>query len=210
MESQFYEFALINQFITANCKQAIITLIILLISLAQLGSTLCLASLPNIVSIFNTNVSTIQLAIPFYTFGIGLSQFFYGPLSDFFGRKNIALFGIGVFILGNISSILIHSVSFFLCFRFAQGIGMGVSGVTNRAVICDVFEGNERARIYSIIAAFITFTPLISPLLGGYLQQFFGWQSSFTFLFIYSSLIFISWYIFFLRQTKIDILLTYR
>jgi len=72
--------------------------------------------------------------------------------------------------------------------RFLQGLGAGASATLAAAMMRDLFEGSMLAKYLSYLA--ITNVTLIAmaPLLGGYLQHYFGWRSSFGFLSVYTAL----------------------
>jgi DHA1 family bicyclomycin/chloramphenicol resistance-like MFS transporter len=51
-----------------------------------------------------------------------------------------------------------------------------------RAIVRDVFSHTDTARAMAIISVALGVTPILAPVLGGYLQVWFGWRASFVFL----------------------------
>lgn len=185
-----------------NNKNLILVLIVLLISVSQFGNTLYLPSIPEISYALNANKTDAELTLTLYTFGIGISQFFYGPLSDNYGRRCITIFGLTTFLIGSILTIFSQTIIILLVARLLQGLGIGVSGTLNRAIIRDLFEGNDYIRACSKIAMAIILTPVIAPILGGYLQKIFYWRASFVFIAIYSMVVLAGW-LFYFQETNI-------
>jgi len=54
--------------------------------------------------------------------------------------------------------------------------------VVGRAVVRDVYGRERAARALAFIGVAFSVSPAISPIIGGYLQAWFGWRSSFVFL----------------------------
>lgn len=109
----------------------------------------------------------------------GISQIFYGPIADYIGRIYAAKIGISIFIFGSIVCIFSTSCFLFALGRLIQGMGIGCVGVVGRALIRDVFSGKELLKYTSYLAMGMAITPVISPLLGGYIQENFGWKTNF-------------------------------
>jgi len=175
-------------------------LLIMLISIAQCGLSLCLPSLPSISQDFNASPALIQLTVTYYLIGIGVSQLFYGPLSDHYGRKKTALVGIYIFLLGLITSISAETPYMLLMARLLQGLGIGCSTVISRAVLRDVFQGKEYTKAGSQLAGAVAIAPIVAPILGAYLQIDFGWRAIFYTLLAITLIILVCWHTMF-RET---------
>ena len=120
----------------------------------------------------------------------------YGYLSDNFGRKKIILFALIVYIS---SSLLIlffdHSYFLLLFFRFIQSAGACVGIVLSIAIIKDITPEKDTYKIIAFVISANMTIPIFSPIIGGVLNEYFGWQSIHLFLIISSiPLIFYSWF----------------
>ena len=175
-------------------KNTILILIIFLVAVAQSGLALYLPSLPAIQEHFAKQASTIQLTVFYYVIGISASQWFYGPLSDIYGRRKIALGGLSLFILGTVIAIFSMNIHMLLTARGIQGIGMGAVMTINRAILRDIFRGKEYVKNASRLASAFAVSPVIFPLLGGYIQSLLGWQANFIFMLILSVIALFCWY----------------
>ncbi len=184
--SQYQKFV-----INARYKHILVTFIILLMTLGQLTITIYLPSMPSMVKMFGTGHSAIQLSLTLYLIGYGISQFFYGPLSDVYGRRNIILVGLLIYMLGSIICVCASNITFFLVARIIQGMGIGCGDTMGRAILCDRFQKRDFIKAASSIGMAATITPFIGPLIGGYIEQYFNWRVSFVLMLIYSLVILI-------------------
>jgi Bcr/CflA subfamily drug resistance transporter len=115
--------------------------------------------------------------------GGALCQFFYGPLSDIFGRKRTIVTGYAIFTVGSILCFCAPNIMWLLVGRIIQGMGIACTGLF-RSVMRDFYRGSDLAKIASIVAIAASMTPPLAPITGGYLEHYFGWRSSFVLLFI--------------------------
>lgn len=164
----------------------IIFLIVIIIPLNPLAMDLYFPSLPAMVTGLYTTKTLIQLSLTVYILGLGLSQLFYGPLSDRFGRRSIILTGSVIFLLASIACAFATSISQLLWFRFMQGIGFGCGFVIASAIMADVFTEKKLAKVSSYSAMSYSITPIIAPVIGGYIQDYIGWRANFGFMAVYA------------------------
>ncbi len=181
-----------------------LTLIIGLVAVAQCGFALYLPSLPAITHAFHADPSAVQSTVFLYVLGISISQWFYGPASDYYGRRCIALFGLCLFIGGAILALFSYKIIFLLIGRGIQGIGMGAVMTVSRAILRDVFKGKTYVKNASRLASVIAVSPVVFPVFGGYLQSWWGWKANFTFMLVFASMISVCWYYFFPESKTVN------
>src|SRR3990167_1594118 len=157
----------------------IILIICLIASLSRFVLDSYLPSLPAISQYFLIPDSRTQLTLTTYLFGFSLSQLIYGPLSDQYGRRRVILSGITIFLIGNMVCAIATNHIVLLIARLIAGIGAGACGVLNRAIASDCFKGQELSRAWSYTTTTLVITLIIAPILGGYIQEIFGWRSNF-------------------------------
>lgn len=166
-----------------------ILLACLIISVGQLSMGLVFPSLPWIAKDFSISLEEAQLLVSIYLLGFGPSQFIYGPISDALGRKKVLLTGLFIALLGLLMIIFLSdSFTGIVMGRFLQGLGTGCCAVLARASTRDRFSGAELPVAMSYIAMAASITPLIAPVLGGFINFHFGWSMVFISLFGYVSL----------------------
>lgn len=159
------------------------------ISLALLASVICmfstdiyLPSLPELTLSFNTSDQAVRMSIAIFIFGLAISELIYGPMSDRYGRKPSLLIGLFIALVGSFICLFAHTIAIFLLGRLVQGIGAASGFGVMRAIATDCFQGEKLAKVSSVIVVFITASPAVAPVIGGYLEQWFHWKSIFIFL----------------------------
>ena len=155
--------------------------LILMAGLAALNMSVFLPSLSGMAEYFGTDYAVMQFAVSGYLAVTAALQIVIGPLSDRFGRRPVVLAGIAIFIFATIGAMFAQSVEVFLAFRMLQGAV--VSGmVLSRAVVRDMVPQDEAASMIGYVTMGMALVPMVGPIIGGALDQAFGWQATFVFL----------------------------
>lgn len=148
--------------------------------LTEMASTdILLPSLPLIASYFSVDTSLAGLIISCNLFGLAISGIIYGWLSDILGRRPIFVVGNFLFFCGSVFCILSHDIVSLILARFIQGMGGGVCATLGLAVLRDQYDEQHYVKIISWVGILLTSSPVIFPLLGGYLSVHYSWQVSF-------------------------------
>ncbi len=168
-------------------KTVILTFLLVLITVAQFGVDIFLPSLPHIASKLSCGISSVKLSVPIYLIGLGISQLFYGPISDCIGRKKSLLFGLGIYCLGAFGCIFANSIELIIFARLVQGFGGGA--IIVRTIMRDAFNGKEFVKISALTVIVWAITPVVAPVIGGYIQTYLDWRANFATMFIYSGII---------------------
>lgn len=164
-------------------------LVILGVIASQLAVSLYLPSLPAILNEWQLSIGQTQLTLSLFFLTFGISQLFYGALSDHIGRKPLLLLSISILTCGSILAVNAHNFEQLLFARLLQGLGGGGLSVLGRAILRDLFQGQALRKAINILAIAASFTPVIAPTLGGYMQEAFDWRSNFIILTLYSGLL---------------------
>ncbi|PKI21678.1 Bcr/CflA family drug resistance efflux transporter [Staphylococcus succinus] len=148
-------------------------------------------SLPSVQSDFSTTASQAQLSLSFALIGLAIGQFIFGPLSDAFGRKKIALIIIAIYVLTSFTAIFTSSMSLLLILRLIQGLTGGGAIVIAKASIGDKHNGKSLAKGLASLLVVNGIITIIAPLLGGYALSIANWKAIFLILTIVSLVIFL-------------------
>ena len=121
----------------------------------------------------------ISGVVTVFFMGLAVAQFFYGPITDRFGRKPVLAASIVIYIIGGIASALAPSLGALLVARFVWGVGAAGARVVATAVVRDLFEGVQMAQAMSQIMAVFIMVPVIAPTLGAAIVAILPWQAVF-------------------------------
>jgi DHA1 family bicyclomycin/chloramphenicol resistance-like MFS transporter len=159
---------------------------VLVLGLATASSALCvdmyLPAFPIIARDLKTTEAEVQLSLVSYFVTLAFGQLFYGPISDRAGRKRPMMFGFGVLALASVGCALASGPIPFIAFRFLQGAGACAAVALGRAVVRDLHTGADAAKLLSLMILVLGVSPVLAPLLGSGLLQFFSWRSIFWFI----------------------------
>ncbi|WP_189337874.1 multidrug efflux MFS transporter EmrD [Photobacterium sanguinicancri] len=172
-------------------------LIIILAAVGQMTQTMYVPAIPAMSDFFSVESSYLQAVMAAYLIPYGLSQFFYGPLSDRIGRRPVIIIGMVIFLGGTVMAIFSPSYEVFLLASFVQGMGTGCGGAMCRTVTRDCYNGTDLHRANSLVSMGIIFSPLLAPVLGGYLSSYFDWTASYYFLLLFGALVTVAMMMFF-------------
>ena len=156
-----------------------ITTLVLLTGLSALTMNIFLPSLPNMTSYFQTDYAVMQLSVSLYLGVNALLQLVIGPLSDRFGRRPVMLAALVLFNLATLGTLMASSALLFLICRMGQSF-VAAAMVLSRAVVRDTVAQDEAASKIGYITMGMAVVPMLGPMIGGVLDQAFGWQSSFV------------------------------
>lgn len=151
----------------------------LLTAFAPLSIDMYLPAFPTLTVALATDESTVQLSLAAFFIAFAAGQILFGPLSDRYGRRAPLFFSLILFAAASAGCALAQSIEALIGFRFLQGLGACAGGVISRAVVRDLFEKNEAARIFSALILVMGAAPMFAPLLGGKLLIWADWRAIF-------------------------------
>ena len=147
-----------------------------------------LPAIPVIRQELQVSAEVAQLTLSLSMFAIAIGTLVYGPLSDKFGRKPVMLLGLSITLFGSVCCLFAHSIGWLIVSRFIQAFGGAVGLVLARAIVRDVYGGQEAARVIATLVMVMVVIPMLSPALGGELMILFGWESVFVVIAVLTSL----------------------
>lgn len=156
----------------------VVLLLSLLMGLQPVATDLYLPSLPDLTRSLNGDMAQAQLTLTAMLLSFGLSQLVWGPLSDRVGRRPVLLAGMGLFALASIGATLADSMDSLIGWRGLQGLAMGASMMGARAVIRDLYQPADGARVMSKVLGGLGLIACFSGPLGGWLAQHLGWRAA--------------------------------
>ncbi|PML02960.1 multidrug effflux MFS transporter [Vibrio lentus] len=148
---------------------------------------LYLPALPQMVEVFNTDQSMVNLTLSSYfvTYAVGL--LFWGPLSEKFGRKPILLIGIASYMVASVLCAMTNSIEQLIGARIFQAFAGSAITVIATAIVKDLYEGREREKIMATIMSLVIIAPMVAPVFGAFLLKIASWRMMFVTLAIFGA-----------------------
>jgi DHA1 family bicyclomycin/chloramphenicol resistance-like MFS transporter len=177
-------------------KVEFIAMMAMLMAINALAIDIMLPGLQQIgASLGVTSQNHRQYVISAYLMGFAISQLFYGPLSDRFGRRVPMFTGLVVYIVSAIACVFVPSFTSLLLFRLLQGIGSAATRVITISIVRDVYGGRMMAEVMSLIMMVFMIVPVIAPGTGQTVMLFGNWHLIFIFMAAIASAVLIWVYI---------------
>lgn len=170
---------------TPRCSERktkfIIWMILLLFPLVGMSIDLIAPSLPAIAKDLHTSTSAAKNLISIYLISYAIGNLFIGFLSDVWGRQKFILGGLLIFAITSLLPVLYGDITVLYITRLFQGITLAAISVLGRAVFADILPTEKLTHYAPLMAMMWGIGPIIGPVIGGYLQFYFGWQACFIF-----------------------------
>ncbi len=149
-------------------------------SLGIVASTIYVPSVPAIARAFDTPVARVQLTFVGYLLAFAISMLVLGPLSDRYGRRRTVLCGLALCALSSFVCAFSPTIEVLIAARVLQGIGACAGMVVGRALTREIWGPEAAAQVIAGRAIAATLMQACAPVLGGYLQEWFGWRANFA------------------------------
>ncbi|SQD77779.1 MFS transporter [Moritella yayanosii] len=140
---------------------------------------LYLVGLPQIAADLNATESQLHFAFSIYLIGMATTMLIAGKVADSIGRKPVAITGAAIFAVSSIFGGMAEHSTPFLIARFIQGIGAGSCYVVAFAIIRDILDDIQRAKVLSMLNGITCVIPVIAPVIGYLIMLKFPWSSLF-------------------------------
>jgi len=173
----------------------------LLTAIGPFSIDMYLPAFPAIAKGLHTTVAQVTLSLSSFFIGISFGQLLYGPLLERFGRKKPLYAGLCIYLVASIGCALAASVNALIVLRLLQALGGCVGMVAARAMVRDLFEVNQNAKVFSLLMLVVAVSPIVAPTLGGYVTAALGWRYVFVMLIFVDLIVIVSAY-FLLPESK--------
>jgi MFS family permease len=146
--------------------------------LSTVDSSALILALPSLAVHFKTDAAAIQGASSYYLIGSALAFLPLSSLANKVGTIRVYRFSLAAFAI--VSQILVFSPNLptLLILRFLQGVaGAGIVGLVPGMTAATFKE--HRGWALGMVSGSVAAGTLMGPPLGGFLVEWFGWQSIF-------------------------------
>ncbi len=157
-------------------------------AVGPLSTDMYLPAFPAIEASFRVAPGSAEVTLGTWVLGLSVGQLVQGALSDRFGRRGPLLVGTLVYAFGSAGCALSGGIWSLSAWRFVAAFGASASMVVPRAIVRDVTEGHDSARLLSRLILVLGAAPILAPSLGGLVLQAASWRVIFWINFGYGVL----------------------
>jgi DHA1 family bicyclomycin/chloramphenicol resistance-like MFS transporter len=129
-----------------------------------------------------TDPNDTQFVVTAFLGGMGTGAVVYGPLADRYGRRNVTLGALTLYIFCALGCVFVQDFETLIALRFVQGLASASAGVVSIAIVRDRMVGDQMARMTSTIFMIFMIVPVIAPSIGQLVLWFGGWREIFLLL----------------------------
>ena len=153
----------------------VISSVAVLLLLASLDQTIVSTALPTIVADLG-GLEHLSWVVTAYILASTIVAPLYGKFGDLFGRRNVVIFSVTLFLTGSVLCGMSGSMGFLIAARALQGLGGGGLFVLALSIIGDVIPPKERGKIQGVFAGVFGVSSVAGPLLGGWFVDTLSWH----------------------------------
>ncbi len=166
----------------------IVLTLALLLGIQPITTDLYLPALPGLTRELGASMAQAQLTLTALLLAFGVSQLFWGPLSDRFGRRPVLLVGLAAYVLASLGSAFSPNMDLLIVWRALQGAAMGAAVMCARAIVRDLYTPLLGASVMSKGLSGLGVIACLSAPLGGLLTALFNWHAALLALSIFGAL----------------------
>ena len=146
-----------------------------------LDSTFMNVSISQVVADLNTNVSTIQLIMSFYTLITAAFMLFSAKLQDIVGKKRLFLIGAVLYGIGTtIAAISTSDTMLFIGWAVIEGLAGALMTPATVSIISGTYSGERRTFALAIESMMVALSAAVGPIFGGIMTTFLSWRYGFA------------------------------
>jgi MFS transporter, DHA1 family, multidrug resistance protein len=150
----------------------------LLLGLQPVTTDIYLPALPALTRDLGASMSSAQLTMSALILAFGLGQLFWGPVADRVGRRPVLLTGLTLYTLASIGGMLAAQIETLIVWRALQGAAMAAAVVCARAMLRDLYEPQQGARVMSLGLSGLGVIAITGPMVGGAVAAAWGWRAA--------------------------------
>ncbi len=132
--------------------------------------------LPHMQGSFSAGVDEVTWIITSYLVANAVIVPITGWLGNFFGRRRIFIFCLGIFTLASLGTGAAPSLGFCIVMRVLQGFSGGIIVPMSQAILLEAFAPEKRGKALAYFGVGVVVGPIIGPILGGWITDNYGWR----------------------------------
>ncbi|MCX5774457.1 MAG: MFS transporter [Fusobacteria bacterium] len=165
---------------TQKQKTKILIIMTFMIFMTVAATDIYVPALPDMVKIFHSTSTAVNLTLSIYSFGIAIGVLFIWEISNRFGRKNVLISGAALFAVMAFLIPLSHSIGLIIFLRLLQYFGTSTVVIIPRLILKDCMDEREQIKSNEILLIGLIISPAIAPVIGAYIAHYLNWQMCFV------------------------------
>jgi DHA1 family bicyclomycin/chloramphenicol resistance-like MFS transporter len=150
----------------------------LLLGFQPVTTDLYLPALPALSEGFGASMGQAQLTLSALLLAFGVSQLFWGPVSDRVGRRPVLLAGALAYTASALACAGASSIEWLIVWRTVQGAAMGAGVMGARAIVRDLYSPILGAQMMSKGLTGLGVLGCLCAPMGGLLSNHLGWRAA--------------------------------
>jgi MFS transporter, DHA1 family, multidrug resistance protein len=164
----------------AALLKRLIPVLVIISMIGPLALNIVMPSIPGISVALNASRSEVQLILSLFLASQAISQLFIGALADRYGRRPILLFSLGLYLLASIAATFATSILLLVIARIVQALGSTAGLTISRTVVRDLAHKDLAASMIGYVTAGMIVAPMLAPIIGGTVDDAYGWRAIFV------------------------------
>jgi EmrB/QacA subfamily drug resistance transporter len=147
-----------------------------------LDTTFLNVSISQVVADLNTDVSTVQMTMAFYTLITAAFMLLSAKLQDIVGKKKLFLIGAALYGVGTFTAAISwNATMLFIGWAVVEGVAGALMLPAIISIISGTYSGEKRTFALAIESVMVAIAAAIGPLFGGVMTTFLSWRYGFAF-----------------------------
>lgn len=151
----------------------------ILIVYGNINLTMFNLAVPSIASAFALSTSQVSWIMAGYTIIMAVGAGAYSKLTGHFSFKCLYTLGLVLFTVGSLVGFWSASFTQVMLGRIIQATGAAAISPLSYGIITRFFHSGIRGRVLGALSATIAFASGFGPVLGGFVEEYAGWQALF-------------------------------
>ena len=162
--------------------------VLLICILAGAEVDIFIPSFPELQKVYDLSPFMVQLTVSVNFIAYCICSLFAGTMGDKYNRRTVILTSLSIFVLGSVCCVFSLNFVMLIIGRFLQGIGMAGPAVLGYVVMMNDYPPEKRPAVMGTLNGLVTLSMAFAPLLGSYINLYFGWRANFVILLVMSLL----------------------
>ncbi len=159
--------------------RSLLPVLIIISMIGPLALNILMPSMPGLATALNASRGEVQLTLSLFLAAQAIAQLFIGGLADRFGRRPVLLGSLVLYIGASLAATFAASILMLILARVVQAAGSTAGLALSRTIVRDLAPRDLAASMIGYVTMGMVVAPLIAPVLGGAIDDAFGWRAIF-------------------------------